>query len=766
MQTRRGRALAVLCTITVLAGACTNSNDEADKDPGDRDTRSVDVEPAALVDDDGPFAPTGDEVVAVDGVGALYSGSVTDVPAAIDATAAPGPDTVAGVLAAGPGMHVEVPGPFTGTFEIHLAVPDPPDDTALPGILHQHADGTYTIEPALWNPDAGTVIAGAASFSSRWGIWYDLRDGVSAAGDAVTNAGRSVVTVIGGGIDFVADFVTGRTDPPPCRNDPPAWSSTSVTEAASVHVCTQANTDASGTRTELLLKSNRRTAQIVTIATGNDYMWAQDQESEQHRKILAWASGVDANSNLVLLGEHEMSIGFRQPAFSTSIDTRVHTTYPLIVANPILAGLGNLPAKSGTTLAAALASYKCVQEFSGIDVFKVDVTPNDLGNVAEAMGKLVRCAFELLTEPELVVDIAREGLASIGITGRNAQAVLGDIRGAATKIAPTAARVLGALAAGAVLTNSWDGLFDAAAEGLITTNLTGTLSDEILVPIAGCDGACEVSGRVSIDHPRWGRTHLITIEGAGQSGNFCAERILFAVDDTGELVWDSGAGLDGCPWYAMAPAGQGDYGSDVPRPVDAAGRIFFDWDPGRYNGVAVLTVTDDGFDGHGTLPAPDYGPAAHYYAYTVDVDGDGIYEIEQHTNTCQPDCAGGFISKTLYRWVDTGFVGVPGPPDTPCGAMYLGRAEQFGEFASDIADAVTVTGITCVEALYGDLDAQDLDDSLVHRVANAHEPYQGDATFTVEGFSCTVTDIEGGAYESYDCVDGDRELGFDRYVDA
>ncbi|MCO8127494.1 hypothetical protein NHL50_09770 [Acidimicrobiia bacterium EGI L10123] len=758
MAIRWGRALAVAAAIAVAASACSNGDDD---EQTQRNEATVEAEPAAaLVDDDGPFAPTGDQIVDVDAVGALYSGNVADVPDGITATAAPEPDPVEGILAAGPGMHVEVPGPFTGTFEIHLAIADPPTDTAIPGILHQRHDGTYVLEPGLWNPDTGTVIAGATSFSTRWAVWYDAAQWVT---DAAATAAQGAVTVVGGGIDFVADFVTGRTDPPPCRNDPPSWATTTFTEAASVHVCSQSNDDGATSRTELFLKSNRRTAQVVTVASGHDYLWAQDQDSDAHRKVLAWAARVEPGSNLVLLGEHEMSIGFRRPAFTMAFDTRAYQTWTLIVANPILAALGNLPAKTGTALAVSLASYRCAQEISGIDVFSVDITPNDLGPAPEAIGKAVRCGFELIQEPELVGGIAREALGALGITGRDARAVLGQVDDAAAKLAPTAARIAAALAGGSVLTNSFDGLFDNAAEGLITTTMTGTLSEETLLPVANCQGPCTVSGRVTIDHPRWGPTHLITI-GPDGLGNFCADRILFAVDDRGEVVWDSGANTSGCPWYAMAPAGQGDHGSDVARPVDAAGRIFFDWDPGRYNGVAVLAVTDDGFEDYGTLPSPDYTASSHYYAYTVDVDGDGTYEIEQHTNTCQPTCAGGFISQTLYRFDRDGFVGVPGPPDTRCGAVWLGEADGFGAYASDVADGITVTGVTCVEALYGSLGSG-IGSSLVDRIAGAHTPYQGDATFSAEGLSCTVTDVEGSAYEFYDCSDGTRAVSFDRYVE-
>ncbi len=53
------------------------------------------------------------------------------------------------------------------------------------------------------------------------------------------------------------------------------------------------------------------------------------------------------------------------------------------------------------------------------------------------------------------------------------------------------------------------------------------------------------------------------------------------------------------------------------------GRIFIDYDPGRYNGVIILGPTVDGFEDFDALPpAGDY-LGRFYYAEATDADRDG-----------------------------------------------------------------------------------------------------------------------------------------------
>jgi peptidoglycan hydrolase-like protein with peptidoglycan-binding domain len=123
------------------------------------------------------------------------------------------------------------------------------------------------------------------------------------------------------------------------------------------------------------------------------------------------------------------------------------------------------------------------------------------------------------------------------------------------------------------------------------------------------------------------------------------------VDAAGAVVWQWTA--DAAAYESVAPAGSGDW-ARVATAVDQLGHFFFNWNPGRYNGVSVLVPTAAGFDDLGTLPFDLYG--TFYSAEVLDVEGDGIFEIEVDINDCTPDCAGGGHTFHLYRWNGTQYV--------------------------------------------------------------------------------------------------------------
>src|SRR5687767_7093991 len=112
------------------------------------------------------------------------------------------------------------------------------------------------------------------------------------------------------------------------------------------------------------------------------------------------------------------------------------------------------------------------------------------------------------------------------------------------------------------------------------------ISASDLLQLAGCrEGPCAVTGRIPVDHPRWGRVLLVSFGPQPGVTPMCADRMLIAVDRNGNIVWDSRVSDGGCPWYRFGPAAHAEHGSEVRSPVDKDGRIFLDWDPGRNNGV-------------------------------------------------------------------------------------------------------------------------------------------------------------------------------------
>lgn len=102
------------------------------------------------------------------------------------------------------------------------------------------------------------------------------------------------------------------------------------------------------------------------------------------------------------------------------------------------------------------------------------------------------------------------------------------------------------------------------------------------------------------------------------------------------------------PMYTFRLNGTGEHSAHA---IDATGNVFIEYDPGRYLGVIVLRPTLDGFDDFRSLPVDDSGVGGFYSAGTVDVEGDGIYEIAVLQNDCVPDCAGGTMVETDYWWV-------------------------------------------------------------------------------------------------------------------
>lgn len=444
------RVLVLLVVVALLAAACAGGGDD---EAGSSATEAAEVDAVVPVE--------GRVLAEVGGVGEILEGFAVfgaDDPEVTASEAGPAPE-VEGVLDVGPGLAGEVDVPFTGALQVRLEVPEPPTDDAIPVALHRGADGRVSVEPALWDPGASQMVVWATSFSDRWGAWFDPRNWI-----------EEVVQVGQGAFDFVTDFVTGRTDPPGCADNPPGWASLSVNEVSSSHVCAQSNpADDGAERFELFLKSNRRTAQLVTIpSVTKDYVWSENVPDEW-RRLLTSLTGVDANTNMVLLGTYGMRIGFRQPDQSVDFEMLAYQTPRIISANPVFALLGNLPLEG--TLGAMAAVAKCHAEASGIDVTRFDALPDSNPPDVGFLEGMVRCAFETLQHPELTFGVVQEVAGAIGMSNA---AVLDKINGALRSLAPTVARIASGLAIGSTLTNLWDGIFDNLADGRITISLAGS----------------------------------------------------------------------------------------------------------------------------------------------------------------------------------------------------------------------------------------------------------------------------------------------------
>lgn len=146
------------------------------------------------------------------------------------------------------------------------------------------------------------------------------------------------------------------------------------------------------------------------------------------------------------------------------------------------------------------------------------------------------------------------------------------------------------------------------------------------------------TGRVTFEHPTWGRSTLVTsFRRDADSDPGTGYITVFGAD--GGKVWEFDTGDQA--WYEMR----------LHKPaMDTTGQIFVEWNPGRYNGVTILQPVPGGFADHRTLMASGDYAARFYGADVKDVDGDGDFEIVEGSNDCTPTCAEGTSTYTAWLW--------------------------------------------------------------------------------------------------------------------
>lgn len=336
--------------------------------------------------------PIGALLGAVDGVGAVYAGSAQAVvPGDFEVTPAGGPPVLPkGVLAVGAGLSIKPPLILAEPVEVRLKLPPPPSPDAIPMVLHVSNDGVVTVEPGKWDPSTNEIIVRTDKFSDRFGLWYDPRQWF-----------EETFQVAQGAFDWASDYLTGRTDAPPCREDEPKWASWSTQELSSVHACLQSNIGAGSDRAEVYLKSNRSTIQIIELPPlPADFVWREDQLPEPFPRLFAALAGVDHTRNLVLFGGDAMSAGYVQPLVSAEGSFRSYLTLPVMVVNGLAALVGGLESDDDI-LSASLAAYGCVTRF-GLDPFQLDVVPTNFKDQGDVLEALIECAVEIAASPELV----------------------------------------------------------------------------------------------------------------------------------------------------------------------------------------------------------------------------------------------------------------------------------------------------------------------------------------------------------------------------
>lgn len=362
------------------------------------------------------------------------------------------------------GVEVDADVAFNGAVQLTLPLPEPSDTDAVPGVLHVHDDGSHTVIPGLYDESANTITVFATEFSDFFGGWWNP-----------LNWAEETVQGVQGAYDFVADWVTGRTDPPACADDAPEWVSVTTQEVSSLHVCVQSNAANDGSeRFELFLKSNRSTMQMVTIPTDTDFVWVQGQP-EWLRPLLrdALADG-ERPQAVVLFGGQSMSIGFSRPLLDADLDVRAYQTDTQVIANQLLGVLGGVEGEGA--LAAALTVRACLGELSGFDLPSASGPVEKFEESAEA---IVKCSIGLLANPELAGRTVKESLELAGSASDLANQAGTYVQQHAAGLKGTAEAFLKVINVGGAVTRAWDAIFDAVAEGRITATLSGHQPDDV-----------------------------------------------------------------------------------------------------------------------------------------------------------------------------------------------------------------------------------------------------------------------------------------------
>ncbi|WP_238011844.1 hypothetical protein KZZ52_13480 [Dactylosporangium sp. AC04546] len=210
------------------------------------------------------------------------------------------------VEVAGPGLDVSFSGttlrnPVTVTFD-DPAIRDRLPSDALPVVLHRPGGGAWEARSALAAAAGGPPQLVTTDFSPNLLGWIKLPDWARNLGDSL------------------ADVATQRTDPRPCAGGAPKWSTVS-NKTTLVHLCAITNKD----RAELQVQTNRRFFEWVSVASGAEYVYVND-EQDWFRSALAKVTKRDRDREVLLPGNGWLSAGYKQPersedkAFNAYID--------------------------------------------------------------------------------------------------------------------------------------------------------------------------------------------------------------------------------------------------------------------------------------------------------------------------------------------------------------------------------------------------------------------------------------------------------------
>lgn len=426
----------------------------------------------------------------------------------------------------------------------------------------------------------------------------------------------------------VADVFAERVDPPTCEGAPPEWVDDVVfldDRNGPVRWCAGADSQ----RPDVLvvkLALNRAYGAAVTTAVPAEWTWNSTFPSGGPSDVLTQLySGVlqlpaIAQGSLLVPGGEEAHFAF------TEDQVRQAEARPLVAvsADPafVVAGLTLDALLSSTDDGVAAAIVTMVTAADCSYAFADTVSALDWPGAA---GAALGC---LTDQREALVQVQARLLAEAVPNG--------EARDLGKRAADLGRKLYYVWAAGKVF---------QLAEWANDSQLVSAAWQLSAFPVAPfgagdlmrqgvCVLPCEVTGRMSFEHPTWGQVELLTTL---STDAIQREANIAVVDENRDVRWSHRGG----DWYELAP-------NNPAR--DDTGHLLLNYNPGRYNGVIALAPESGGFADFRTLPPPGDYRQRFYSAELRDVDGDGVFEVVTATNDCDPSCADGTVTFVQHRW--------------------------------------------------------------------------------------------------------------------
>ena len=404
--------------------------------------------------------PLGDVVSEFDGVGAVHQGSADNFPNLEVEVVEPPVILPEGLIAIAPGLSIDENTPVTGPVEIRLALPSEPDEESIPGALRLLDDGSTQLVPGLWDPNTNELIVRADTFSDWFGGWWNPLNWIEEA------------------VDYAVDWVTGRTDPPECQNNGPFWSAPQPIEFSSVHVCHQTNLSEIGEeRAEVFLRSNRRTAQLISVPDDPAYRWNGDGFAIVQQFLVEHVAGEDPASTVWLGGGEEMSLGFSRPEETANVELSSSLTLPVVLTNLLVALLG---VDESEVVGLGLAVIDCVDGIA--EAVDFDLAFPDRDDLADIALEVVQCVVSIVESSDFIQSQITSLFEGSGTSSAQLQNLIDRAEQTFERIGPIAKRISAVVAAAEFGVLAFDLVADSAAASRLDWRLRGIVPTNIERP--------------------------------------------------------------------------------------------------------------------------------------------------------------------------------------------------------------------------------------------------------------------------------------------